>query len=110
MEKLPAHEIVYRQLRDQVLFGELAPGQAVTIQGLNEALGSGITPIREAIRRLTAEGALAFKGNRRVCVPELTRAHLAELAFARAALEPHLAEMAAGRVQAIECLRRWMRR
>jgi len=102
MKKLPAHEIVYRQLRDQVLFGELAPGQAVTIQGLNDALGSGITPIREAIRRLTAEGALAFKGNRRVCVPVLSHTDLAELAFARAALEPHLAEMAAGRVQAAD--------
>jgi len=102
MEKLPAHEIVYRRLRDMVLFGELAPGQAITIQGLNDALGSGITPVREAIRRLTAEGALEFKGNRRVTVPELTRQHLAELAFARAALEPHLAEMAAGRMQAAD--------
>lgn len=102
MKNLPAHEIVYRQLRDQVLFGELAPGQPVTIQGLNEALGSGVTPVREAIRRLTAEGALAFKGNRRVCVPELSRSDLAELAFARAALEPHLAEMAAVRVQAAD--------
>jgi len=102
MEKLPAHEIVYRRLRDMVLFGELAPGQAITIQGLNDALGSGITPVREAIRRLTAEGALEFKGNRRVTVPELTRQHLAELAFARAALEPHLAEMAEGRMQAAD--------
>lgn len=100
MDKLPTHEIVYRRIRDMVLFGELAPGQAVTIQGLVEALGSGITPVREAIRRLTAEGALEFKGNRRVCVPEMTPEHLAELGFARSALEPHLAEMAAARVQA----------
>ena len=100
MDKLPTHEIVYRRIRDMVLFGELAPGQAVTIQGLVEALGSGITPVREAIRRLTAEGALELKGNRRVCVPEMTPEHLAELAFARSALEPHLAEMAAARVQA----------
>jgi DNA-binding GntR family transcriptional regulator len=70
----------------------------VTIQGLVEALGTGITPVREAIRRLTAEGALEFKGNRRVCVPEMTADHLAELSFARAALEPHLAEMAALKV------------
>lgn len=91
---LPAHEIVYRRIRDMVLFGELAPGQPVTIQGLVEALGTGITPVREAIRRLTAEGALEFKGNRRVSVPELTAQHLAELGFARSALEPHLAEMA----------------
>lgn len=99
MEKLPAHEIVYRRIRDMVLFGELTPGQAVTIQGLVEALGTGITPVREAIRRLTAEGALEFKGNRRVCVPELTAAQLVELTFARVALEPHLAEVAAQKVQ-----------
>jgi DNA-binding GntR family transcriptional regulator len=102
MEKLPAHEIVYRRIRDMVLFGELAPGQAVTIQGLGEALDTGITPVREAIRRLTAEGALEFKGNRRVTVPELTAAHLAELGFARVALEPHLAQVAAGRMQAVD--------
>lgn len=98
MEKLPAHEIVYRRIRDMVLFGELAPGQAVTIQGLNAAVDSGITPVREAIRRLTAEGALEFKGNRRVSVPELTPEHLVELGFARVAIEPHLAAMACGRM------------
>ncbi|RUS60670.1 GntR family transcriptional regulator [Pseudorhodobacter sp. E13] len=91
---LPAHEIVYRQIREMVLFGELAPGQPVTIQGLVAQLGTGMTPVREAIRRLTAEGALEFKGNRRVCVPDLTAQHLHELAFARVALEPHLAELA----------------
>lgn len=102
LEKLPAHEITYRRIRDMVLFGELAPGQPVTIQGLVEALETGITPVREAIRRLTAEGALEFKGNRRVCVPELTAEHLGELAFARAALEPHLAEMAVNAMNATD--------
>jgi DNA-binding GntR family transcriptional regulator len=96
--KLPAHEIVYRRIREMVLFGELAPGQPVTIQGLVETLGTGITPVREAIRRLTAEGALEFKDNRRVCVPELAARHLDELAFARVALEPHLAEIATARL------------
>ncbi|TKT76179.1 GntR family transcriptional regulator [Aquamicrobium sp. LC103] len=90
LEKLPSHEATYRRLRDMVLFGELAPGQAVTIQGLTEKLESGMTPVREAIRRLTAEGALEFQDNRRVCVPRLTAAQLEELAFAKLALEPHL--------------------
>ena len=30
----PEHERVYRALRDRVLFGDLRPGQPVTIQGL----------------------------------------------------------------------------
>lgn len=95
MEKLPAHELVYRRMREMILFGELAPGQGVTIQGITRMLGSGMTPVREAIRRLTAEGALEFLGNRRVCVPVLTVPQLDELGFARLAIEPHLAHRAA---------------
>jgi DNA-binding GntR family transcriptional regulator len=92
--KLPAHEIVYRAIRDKILYGEMAPGQAVTIQGLVAALGVSMTPVREAIRRLTAEGALEFMDNRRVAVPEMGARRFAELAFARLAIEPHLAELA----------------
>ena len=94
---LPAHETVYRALRERILFGELTPGQAVTIQGLIDQLGAGMTPVREAIRRMTAEGALVFQGNRRVCVPILSQANLDELAFARSALEKQLVFLAAQR-------------
>lgn len=105
--RLPAHELVYRQLREMVLFGELQPGQAVTIQGLTDTLGAGMTPVREALRRLTAEGALVFLGNRRIAVPELDAAAVAELTIARKALEPELARRAASRVtpEAISRLR-----
>ena len=95
---LPVHETTYRKLRDLVLFGALAPGQRVTIQGLVAELGAGMTPVREAIRRLTAEGALEPHGNRRVSVPRLTGAQLEELSLARLAVEPELARRAAGRV------------
>jgi len=97
-EKTPAHETVYRDLRDRILFGDLAPGQAVTIQGLVADLQVSMTPVREAIRRLTAEGALKFKDNRRVSVPVLDPARFNELAFARLAVEPQLAEMAAQKI------------
>jgi DNA-binding GntR family transcriptional regulator len=94
---LPEHETTYRRLRDLVLFGALAPGQKVTIQGLVADLGAGMTPVREAIRRLTAEGALAPLGNRRVEVPRLARAELDELALVRLAVEPELARRACAR-------------
>jgi DNA-binding GntR family transcriptional regulator len=103
--KLPAHELVYRRLREMILFGEFAPGQGVTIQGITAALDSGMTPVREAIRRLTAEGALEFLGNRRVCVPLLTRAQLDELSFARLSIEPHLAGLATARASAADIAR-----
>ena len=99
VQNLPTHELVYRQIREMILFGELAPGQAVTIHGLVNELGVGITPVREAIRRLTAEGALVFQGNRRICLPVLSLEQLEELSFARLAIEPHLAFLATNNME-----------
>lgn len=96
--KIPSHEVTYARLRDMILFGHLAPGAPVTIQGLITDLGAGMTPVREAIRRLTAEGALLPQGNRRVAVPELSADLLEQVAFARLAIEPKLAELAAPRL------------
>jgi DNA-binding GntR family transcriptional regulator len=96
--KIPSHEVTYARLRDMILFGHLAPGAPVTIQGLITDLGAGMTPVREAIRRLTAEGALLPQGNRRVAVPQLSAEMLDQVAFARLAIEPKLAELAAPRL------------
>lgn len=93
-QRIPVHQQVYEDLRKRILFGELAPGQPVTIQGLIEALGAGMTPVREAIRRLISEGALEFQGNRRVTVPTPDATCIEELIFARKALEPELARRA----------------
>lgn len=92
--KIPTHEVTYARLRDMILFGHLAPGQPVTIQGLIAELDAGMTPVREAIRRLTAEGALMPQGNRRVSVPQMTLGTLGQLAHARLAIEPHLGQLA----------------
>lgn len=93
--KIPTHEVTYARLRDMILFGTLAPGQPVTIQGLVADLSAGMTPVREAIRRLAAEGALHPQGNRRVTVPRMDRAILDQIAFARETIEPYLAQLAA---------------
>jgi DNA-binding GntR family transcriptional regulator len=93
--KVPDHERTYARLRDMVMFGHLEPGQPVTIQGLIRDLGAGMTPVREAIRRLVAEGALMAQDNRRVAVPPMTAALVDQVAFARLAIEPRLAELAA---------------
>lgn len=96
--KVPAHQHVYQQLRTLILFGDLAPGQPVTIQGLAQTLGAGMTPVREALRRLISEGALVHQGNRRVSVPALDAAGVEEMGFMREALEGELARRAASRM------------
>ena len=90
----PAHEQVYQTLRAQILFGEMAPGQAVTIQGLTQALDAGMTPVREAIRRLISDGALVFQGNRRVSVPQLSPADVEQLIYVRKTMESELTRRA----------------
>ena len=103
--KAPAHELVYQRLRSQILFGEMAPGQAVTIQGLAESLAAGMTPVREAIRRLISDGALVFQGNRRVSVPLLTAADAEQLIYVRKSIQSELARRATSRMRPADLVR-----
>jgi len=93
--KIPEHQAVYERLRSMVLLGRFAPGQALTIMGLAEVLQVGMTPVREALRRLIAENALIALGNRRVVVPVRDPADLDDIYFLRLKLEPELARRAA---------------
>ncbi len=91
---LSAHDRVYRTLRQQVMHGDLAPGQALTLRGIGRSFGVSMTPAREAVQRLVAEGALTMTASGRVATPELNRDRIEELASIRALLEPELASRA----------------
>ncbi|WP_368345676.1 GntR family transcriptional regulator [Pelagovum sp. HNIBRBA483] len=86
-----AHERVYRALRTRIMHGELEPGQSLTLRGLGKQFDVSMTPAREAVRRLVAEGALFLSSSGRVSTPELTNERIEELATVRALLEPELA-------------------
>lgn len=90
-ESQPVHERVYDALCEAILAGEFVPGVSVTLRGIAEKLSVSPTPVREAIRRLAAEGALEVLGNRRVCVATMSQIRLKELYQARLSLEPELA-------------------
>jgi DNA-binding GntR family transcriptional regulator len=91
---IPAHEAVYRNLRASVMHGEMHPAQALTIRGVADMFGTSMTPAREAVRRLCAEGALTISSTGRVTTPELSHERIEELASIRALLEPELAARA----------------
>jgi len=86
-----AHERVYRSLRQRIMHGELPPGHALTIRGIAAEFGVSMTPARESVRRLAAEGALTLSASGRVTTPALGRERIEELASIRALLEPELA-------------------
>jgi len=91
---LAAHDRLYRSLRMQIMHGELAPGQALTLRGLARSYGVSMTPAREALRRLAAEGALTISSSGRVSTPELGQERIEELAALRALIETELASRA----------------
>lgn len=90
----PAHERVFRSLRAKIMHGEITPGQAMTIRGIADQFDVSMTPAREAVRRLTAEGALSMSKTGRVTAPLLNTERIEELASIRALLEPELAARA----------------
>ena len=91
---LSAHDRVYRTLRTQVMHGELPPGHALTLRGIAREFGVSMTPARESIQRLVAEGALTMSASGRVQTPELGNERIEELASIRALLEPELGSRA----------------
>ncbi|MDF1585593.1 GntR family transcriptional regulator [Marinimicrococcus flavescens] len=93
---------VYEALRATIMRGELQPGENVTIQGLADELGTSAMPVREALRRLTAEKALTVVSGRSVGVPPLSAARLADLRRVRVEVEATAAGWAAAGITSAE--------
>lgn len=89
-----AHDRIYRGLRTQIMHGQIAPGAALTLRGIGTEFGVSMTPAREAVRRLVAEGALSLSNSGRVSTPELSNERMEELAALRALIEVELASRA----------------
>jgi DNA-binding GntR family transcriptional regulator len=56
-------ERVYRAIRERILSGAYGPGYRVVIDALASEFGVSALPVREAIRRLEAEGLVIFRPN-----------------------------------------------
>ncbi|TCR64854.1 GntR family transcriptional regulator [Bosea sp. BK604] len=88
-------ERVTGELRALLVAGRLAPGEKLSLRRVAEALGVSMMPVREAVSRLAADGALEVLPNRAVRVPVLTLAGFRELTRLRLVIEGFAAEEAA---------------
>jgi DNA-binding GntR family transcriptional regulator len=91
------HERAYQELRKALMTGAYKPGEAVTLRGVAEALGTSLMPAREAVRRLVSERALEMPNSRSVRVPLMQLKTFDELYRIREMLEPEAAARAAER-------------
>ena len=90
-------DVAYAQIRQQILDGSLEAGSALAQYELAASMGISITPLREAIRRLSGEGLVLLEGHRNARVAAMDFVEARQLFETRQALEPAAVALAAVR-------------
>lgn len=98
----PRGETAYLKLKEAIRTGELKPGQRVRESEMAARLDVSRTPVREAFRRLEADGLLSFAPYRGMVISELDHQAVMELYFMREVLEGTAAGLAARRASDAE--------
>jgi DNA-binding GntR family transcriptional regulator len=93
-------DTVYARLRQWVTVGRFQPGERLKIRTVAAAMGVGEMPVRAALQRLAAEGALVNVPNAGVAVPRLSLPEFDDLLQLRMLLEGEAAERGAARLDA----------
>ena len=96
IEREPLCDLAHSQLRDALLAGRFQPGASLTLRSLAESFGVSITPVRDAVTRLVAQGVLQLGPRNSAIVPHLTAGELKHNTVVRCALEGRAAREAAG--------------
>ncbi len=96
------HEQATQRLRQLLVEGHIAPGAKLNERELSELLGVSRTPLREAIKRLAAEGLVELLANRGAIAVQLSHADIENTFEVIAGLEALSGELAAERMTAQE--------
>ncbi|MCR6483054.1 GntR family transcriptional regulator [Amycolatopsis sp. OK19-0408] len=94
---LTKNAYAYEELRRRILAGELVQGQPISQEQLAAELGVSTTPLREALRRLDAEGLVHLDAHRDARVTQLNAEEARSLFEIREKLDPLAAKLAASR-------------
>lgn len=94
------HTHVYEELRRRLITGKVMPGVGLSTRGLATELGVSQMPVRDALSRLAAEGAVQIRSKRKIEVPPMSEARFADLLECRLLLEPRAAVLALPHIDA----------
>jgi DNA-binding GntR family transcriptional regulator len=96
---------VYKHVLGEIMAGRLAPGHTLRETELAALLKVSRTPIREALRKLAADGLVELRLNRSAAVRRLGPEQLGHIYQVREALEGMACELACGRLGADDLAR-----
>ena len=91
-------ERVYEDLRYRLITGRIAPGVGISTRGLALEMGVSQMPVRDALSRIAAEGAVDIRSKRAGVVPRMTPARFEEIMALRKLLEPMVALAGLGHI------------
>lgn len=80
-------EQAYERIRSDIIFGQLRPGQRLTLEKLRSVYGVGISTLREIFSRLAPEGLVIAEGQRGFHVAPCSAEDLKEIAELRLLIE-----------------------
>ncbi len=103
----PLREIVYEELKRQIMIGEIPPGTRMMEVELADDMGVSRTPIREAIRKLEKEGLVSIEPRRGAYASEISIKDMVDVLEVREFLEGMAAGLASKRIteEEIEALK-----
>jgi DNA-binding GntR family transcriptional regulator len=96
---------VYRGLREQILTGSLAPAMRLVELQLAQHFAVSRTPVREALKRLIAEGLVVADVNRGMIVRDVDPAEVEDIYVVRESLDGLAARLAASHCSAEDLTR-----
>jgi DNA-binding GntR family transcriptional regulator len=91
---------IYEELRRRMITGKVMPGVGLSTRGLAVEMGVSQMPVRDALSRLAAEGAVAIRSKRKILVPPMTAERFSDLLDCRLMLEPEAAVLALPQITA----------
>lgn len=95
-QRQTTQDVVYERLRAFLISGRFEPGHLLKISSLADQFGTSHMPVREALKRLSAEGALVTRASGTAMVPQTTVTDLEMISRTRCILEGAAAAGAAG--------------
>jgi DNA-binding GntR family transcriptional regulator len=91
---------VFENLRNAIMSGAFRPGEVLSSRGLAEQMSVSTMPVREALTRLTTEGALENTSNRTLRLRVLRQQDFDEITAIRVEIEGMAAERACAEMTA----------
>jgi len=95
----PLREIVYEELKMEILKGQIVPGTRMMEVEMAEEMGVSRTPIREAIRKLEKEGLVTIEPRRGAYASQISQKDMMEILEVRQNMEGLAAFYAATRIK-----------